>query len=350
MLTLVKALREQGHDAIIVSLQSYTVYDLDENIPVYYLYKEKRKKLYKTSQRQSHANAFTQLINSIVESRGAIDHIFANLDETNYVLAATEFDNVSYIIHNAVKETLNRALGMGPFKYFRQRKLFKALHGKRLIAVSESLKQELQSVGVFTPSSAQCINNPFDINAIKNLSCKPIDNLPESPYMIHIGRLARQKRHDILFEALSLMPDDYRLVCLADNTEKLTALADKFGVASKLITPGFQQNPYAWIKNAKCLVLSSDYEGLPTVIIESLICGTPVVSTDCQHGPEEILAPLPNPYLVPRRAPNVFANKVIECWQNSEQNSEFDKYIERYSHEYIAGKYVKFVETQQSTD
>ena len=52
---------------------------------------------------------------------------------------------------------------------------------------------------------------------------------------------------------------------------------------------GFQSDPIPFYKTANLFVLSSDYEGLPLVIIEALACGTPVVSTDCHSGPAEIL-------------------------------------------------------------
>lgn len=52
---------------------------------------------------------------------------------------------------------------------------------------------------------------------------------------------------------------------------------------------GFKSNPYKYIANCDLLVLSSLYEGLPNVIIESIAIGTPVVATDCLSGPREIL-------------------------------------------------------------
>jgi glycosyltransferase involved in cell wall biosynthesis len=61
----------------------------------------------------------------------------------------------------------------------------------------------------------------------------------------------------------------------------------------------FRQNPYPWIAGARLLVLSSDYEGFPMVLIEALACGTPVVSTDCPHGPGEILTGELARWLVP---------------------------------------------------
>ena len=55
------------------------------------------------------------------------------------------------------------------------------------------------------------------------------------------------------------------------------------------IMPGFVHNPWAWMARAAVFVLSSAWEGLPTVVIESLAVGCPVVSTDCPGGSAEIL-------------------------------------------------------------
>ena len=54
---------------------------------------------------------------------------------------------------------------------------------------------------------------------------------------------------------------------------------------------GFQPNPFQFIEKAKILILSSHFEGLPNVLVESLIVGTPVIATDVDSGPRELLAP-----------------------------------------------------------
>jgi glycosyltransferase involved in cell wall biosynthesis len=139
--------------------------------------------------------------------------------------------------------------------------------------------------------------------------------IPEGPYIVHVGRAARQKRHDVLFEALRRLPKPAQLVCLARNTDKLRRLAHRHGVERRVVLPGFRQNPYPWIRRARLLALSSDFEGMALVLVEAMALGTPVVSTDCPHGPREVLGPALARYLVPPRDPDALAavmNDVLE--------------------------------------
>jgi len=69
----------------------------------------------------------------------------------------------------------------------------------------------------------------------------------------------------------------------------LKMLASELGVTDRVHFKGFCENPYIYLQSSKGLLLSSDSEGLPTVLIESLICGVPVVSTNCPTGAREIL-------------------------------------------------------------
>ena len=71
---------------------------------------------------------------------------------------------------------------------------------------------------------------------------------------------------------------------------EMETLARTLGVAADVALSGFVENPYAYMARAAVFALSSAWEGLPTVIIEALACGCPVVSTDCPSGPAEILA------------------------------------------------------------
>ncbi len=82
------------------------------------------------------------------------------------------------------------------------------------------------------------------------------------------------------------------------------------GLSDRVSVAGFQANPYPWIRGADLLILCSDHEGLPNVLVESLICGTPVVSTDCPSGPREILASDFPESLVPRGDAAALANAI----------------------------------------
>jgi glycosyltransferase involved in cell wall biosynthesis len=74
-----------------------------------------------------------------------------------------------------------------------------------------------------------------------------------------------------------------------EERPKLEALVRELGLEEDVALPGFVGNPYKYIARAGVFVLSSAWEGLPTTLVEALALGTPVVSTNCKSGPEEIL-------------------------------------------------------------
>jgi len=78
---------------------------------------------------------------------------------------------------------------------------------------------------------------------------------------------------------------------LGEGAERaaLEALVARHGLGSHVTLPGWVVNPYPLLMRSQLFVLSSRWEGLPTVLIEALFCGLPVVATDCPSGPDEIL-------------------------------------------------------------
>ncbi|ODN42660.1 hypothetical protein BGC07_06655 [Piscirickettsia litoralis] len=117
---------------------------------------------------------------------------------------------------------------------------------------------------------------------------------------------------------------------------------NQYRLNDQVIIAGFQKNPYPWFKAADLTLLCSDFEALPTVLIESLICGTPVVSTDCPSGPREILTGELNRWLVPPGNPDALANKIEEALSTDIEIDE--QLIQRFSSDIIIPQYLALIE------
>jgi glycosyltransferase involved in cell wall biosynthesis len=174
----------------------------------------------------------------------------------------------------------------------------KRLDGTKIITVSQGVKNFLKQCNV-KAKIIKTIYNPFDIKLITELSKKPNTQIPSESYIIHAGIFCPQKRHDRLLKAFKKLKTECKLVLLTHHNDELEKLIKENGLENKVIIAGFQKNPYPWFKCAKLSVLCSDYEAMPMVIVESLACSCPVVSTDCRSGPNEILVNDLTKWLVP---------------------------------------------------
>jgi len=115
----------------------------------------------------------------------------------------------------------------------------------------------------------------------------------ETPTIVYAGRLAPEKRLDLLLDAFSelLTRRQARLLIVGDGPER-TALEQRICLAplsGRCMISGFVDNVFPLIAASDVLVLPSDYEGFGNVLVEAMACGVQVVATDCPHGPREIL-------------------------------------------------------------
>ncbi len=110
------------------------------------------------------------------------------------------------------------------------------------------------------------------------------------------------KNHHFLLRTLSNFkgkPVELWLVGDGPLNEALKKLAHDLGINNQIKWIGIQKNPFPYYKHADCFILSSNYEGLPSVVVESILCGLPVISTRCKFGPEELINDGENGLLVP---------------------------------------------------
>jgi glycosyltransferase involved in cell wall biosynthesis len=221
----------------------------------------------------------------------------------------------------------------------RYRSMYKS---PRLIAVSNGVALDLEAT-FKTKSPIHVIQNPFNAARIKQLASERCNHLPDN-YVLHVGRFVPQKRHDLLFDAWAKTKTDTKLVLLTDPCPELFYLAKSKGVLTRLHVAGFQKNPYPWMANARFLVLCSDREGMPNVLIEALLCGTPVISTDCQSGPREILQERLPYALVPCDDANALSERMSAFLSSPPRADEVN--LDAYREEIIIEKYLEIARSE----
>lgn len=146
------------------------------------------------------------------------------------------------------------------------------------------------------------IYNFVAVDTIQKASCEPLEL--HFDYVVAVGRLDdKLKQFDVLIESFSksvLPKKNIHLVIVGEgkSQKELESMAERLQVSEYVHFAGFQSNPFNYLKNAKFTVLTSAYEGLPMVLLESLACGTPIVAFDCDSGPREIVIHKKNGLLV----------------------------------------------------
>jgi glycosyltransferase involved in cell wall biosynthesis len=146
--------------------------------------------------------------------------------------------------------------------------------------------------------------NAADFDRIECRAQEPAEHArPARPALLAVGRLVRQKRVDLMLEALRRLPAETgaHLTLLGDGPlrAELQRRVARLGLGERVRFEGFQPNPYPWMARSDVFVLASDHEGLPNAMIEAQGLGLPAVSTDCRYGPNEIIEPEGTGLLVP---------------------------------------------------
>ncbi|SFV53020.1 Alpha-1,4-N-acetylgalactosamine transferase PglJ [hydrothermal vent metagenome] len=168
--------------------------------------------------------------------------------------------------------------------------LIKKLFNRADLVVANSKGNAIDLEKNFAINNTTIINNLFDIEKIVSLS-KEKATLGDGFSFITIGRLDEGKNHKLLIEAMRSI--DAKLYIIGDGIlrEELEKQIKLLKLKDKVFLLGKKKNPYKYLSKADCFIFASNREGFPNVLVEALVCGLPVISTDCQSGPREILAP-----------------------------------------------------------
>lgn len=239
------------------------------------------------------------LVNYLKQKQPKI--LLSALEDTNFVaLVARKLAGVSTQVAVTVHNHLSReSKNSTQLKRRLTPNLVRLLYpmADYVIGVSKGVADNLIELGV-CPDKTHFIYNPIVSSELFKKLQEPVDHPAFSsgqpPVILGVGRLTKQKDFSTLVQAFAIVRQqrEARLMILGQGSEKaeLERLIQQLGLTEDILFPGFVPNPYAYMAHSAVLVLSSAWEGFGNVLVEAMAAGTPVVSTNCESGPAEILA------------------------------------------------------------
>jgi glycosyltransferase involved in cell wall biosynthesis len=217
-----------------------------------------------------------------------------------------------------------------------------------IVTVSQGVRDDLAHLTNIPEERISVIFNPSVVGSDVLEKAQVPLNHPwfkpgQPPVLIAVGRLQIQKDYPTLIQAFAQVRRvrPVRLLILGEGTERplLEQLIAELGLQQDVHLPGFVKNPYAYMAKSSLFVLSSRWEGLPTVLIEALCCGTPAVATDCPSGPREILENGRYGRLVPVGDVDALANAITLSLSNNTQSPPAESWqpyeVETVTHQYV---------------
>lgn len=200
------------------------------------------------------------------------------------------------------------------------------------IACSNIVKKSYQEL--FGINNIIVIHNLVDENAIRDKSNKQsrIKTSDDKINMICVARFHNQKGVDRLIGTYAKVSEYYELFIIGDGElkETLHKQAKELGVENKIHWQGISNNPYPDIKKADCLILPSRYEGYPTITIETLISGTPVLALEVAGIKEQIIADYMGK--VVENSDEALLNMLLEFKDKKELLQEYKQKLSSYKY------------------
>ncbi len=298
---------QNGHSVHLVLLENIIHFKFNRKIKLRIISKKINKGLFG---KLLMAYKLNRTFYEAESKEGKFDLVVSTLPFCDEIVKFAKIPNVYFRIANTLSAEIKILKKISLIKAKRRLNRYKAnYNNQNIIAVSQGVKDDLLN-NIKIRSKISVIYNPFNFCHIKKLSSKPIPKNIKKPYLIHVGRFEAQKRHDLLLDAWKLLNLNMDLLLMTNSSMDLERMISDRGLDDSVKIIGFQENPYPYIYQSEMLILSSDREGLPNVLVEALICGTRVVSTDCPSGPSEILTGTLKKFLAPVGNPQLLAKKI----------------------------------------
>lgn len=204
----------------------------------------------------------------------------------------------------------------------------------KILAICDTMRDEFVEILEMDKNKVELVYNPIDLEAIRKKAeniDKKYENYLKQDYFLQVSRLTEQKQPEHLVDIYYKLKQRgiKEKLYFIGNGEKVELIKQKikeYKLEDDVILLGQIENPYPFFKNAKLFVHTGKYEGLPTVLLESLALGTPVVAYDCPTGPKDILGKN-SEYgeLIPLNDKDTFVEKVYELMNKNEKYENYRK-------------------------
>ena len=204
----------------------------------------------------------------------------------------------------------------------------------KILAICDTMRDEFVEILGMEKNKVELVYNPIDLEAIRKKAeniDKKYENYLKQDYFLQVSRLTEQKQPEHLVDIYYKLKQQgiKEKLYFIGNGEKIELIKQKireYNLENDVVFLGQIENPYPFFKNAKLFVHTAKYEGLPTVLLESLTLGTPVVAYDCPTGPKDILGQN-SEYgkLIPLNDKDTFVKEVYELMKNDEKYENYRK-------------------------
>lgn len=277
------------HDCYLILIHDDIFYTLDDRVNIIYLHEKKDlSKLTKFLRLPIIAFKLAKII-----KKNKFNRIVSFLTRANYInILSNIFINHKVIINERAMPSLQYNNGInGKINRF----LIKILYPKSSFCLTNSYGNMIDLKDNFNIKKLSFVHNPFNIKMIEEMSKEKIKIDKKRFTFITIGRLDKGKNHMLMLEALKYINADLLIIGNGELKNELNLYIKNNNLEDKVYLLGKKENPFCFLSIADSFIFTSNHEGFPNVLVEALVCGLPIISTDCLSGPREILAPSSDP-------------------------------------------------------